>query len=518
MSLTDKPIAMQGDLTRDLETLFTYVQEVDERLDRQVNVKDYGAVGDGVADDTEAIQDAIDYAVSSNKRNVVMGEGTFLFTSLSITANNFSITGHSKVGTKLKISGTGNGLVFENNERIVIKDMTIMGDGTTAYGADATSGYGMYFNDVANVNIENVWFKYLGNHAVYLEDGCWSFNITNCDMDHVKGDGINAIALSSSAQKNAINIIGCKISATEESGINVWGANINIQNCVIQSSKGAGVEISSDNVTGDYAANNINIMNNYFEETAGACVYIKGELVGSDARYVDNVNIRNNYMALTDLQANVGVTALIQCSSNGQISSPTIRLLHIENNTYITDLAYVDGNDKLGTTSSVVLKESGWTTKFINPGYAKIINNPRSITLPGYIYCRGAEYTDYMRYSNSITEDTNVYFPLPLPTNAQFINMGMYVTTDATDYNFILSVYRRAKESNDAYEEAIYTQRSNLNGSQYVTSLSVSAVAQSYVDAMRLSSDYEYIVRLRVAFNTAGTVFRFGSLTLNYVE
>jgi hypothetical protein len=60
-----------------------------------VNVKDFGAVGDGVADDTAAIQAAINFAASRNGGYVSIPAGVYKISStLSITTSNIKIIGN----------------------------------------------------------------------------------------------------------------------------------------------------------------------------------------------------------------------------------------------------------------------------------------------------------------------------------------------------------------------------------------------------------------------------------------
>jgi len=69
---------------------------VQAKLRDYVDVRDFGAVGDGVTDDTAAIQAAINYAVGSTtgRGTVILGEGRFRITStLTIGTRNIALVG-----------------------------------------------------------------------------------------------------------------------------------------------------------------------------------------------------------------------------------------------------------------------------------------------------------------------------------------------------------------------------------------------------------------------------------------
>ena len=76
--------------------------DVETKLRESVSVKDFGAVGNGVADDTAAIQAAIDYAESLGGGSVILPIGTYKLTSnILIDGDHVGIVGLSRGATIL---------------------------------------------------------------------------------------------------------------------------------------------------------------------------------------------------------------------------------------------------------------------------------------------------------------------------------------------------------------------------------------------------------------------------------
>lgn len=154
-----------------------------------VNVLDYGAIGDGSADDTTAIQLAIDSL--ANGGVVYLPVGTYKTTATLIdNATTITLLGDgasetSSVPTVIKPTGAIVGIKFDGN-RSGASNLTIEGDGgtpdTSSHGIWARSSRGQWSNLVVkSCRGDGIYFS-LGNCSVFqnisvLSNGRHGLNI-----------------------------------------------------------------------------------------------------------------------------------------------------------------------------------------------------------------------------------------------------------------------------------------------------------------------------------------------------
>ena len=163
------------------------------KLEDVVNVKDFGAVGDGVTDDTAAIQAAVDFCVT-NKSVLDLGVGTYLISSPLVFLNPIRIEGKYSRGETVYQTSIKKAVGFSGSAAL------IAGDGVTGLqgfhlegvyiDGNSQTGDGLVMTKCANSTLKDIASEH--NLGVGLvADGVWISNWYNLAIRENIGGGVD---------------------------------------------------------------------------------------------------------------------------------------------------------------------------------------------------------------------------------------------------------------------------------------------------------------------------------------
>ena len=99
-----------------------HVAAGDGSLMPPADVMDYGAIGDGVVDDTEALRAAL-----ATRANVHLPAGAYAITAPMVLSAKQTVSGDGMSLTYINNTGPGPAFVFEGNEHRTLRDLGILG-------------------------------------------------------------------------------------------------------------------------------------------------------------------------------------------------------------------------------------------------------------------------------------------------------------------------------------------------------------------------------------------------------
>ncbi len=188
---------------------YNWIAHNDDRTRGFYNLRDFGAVGDGVTDDTIALKSAVAFIASRNGGVLTVPEGDYVVSSPVALPSGLTIQGSNGLGsraptsdlarnnpTRITLKGTGVSLfrIGECTEKITITDIELYAQNNN--GTTGIEGVGAY-NSSQDFNVIRVAFNNFNRgidvHGLPQTNLNWQFdyvNIESCRFIYNRDAGI----------------------------------------------------------------------------------------------------------------------------------------------------------------------------------------------------------------------------------------------------------------------------------------------------------------------------------------
>ncbi|MEG0844247.1 MAG: glycosyl hydrolase family 28-related protein [Romboutsia sp.] len=233
-----------------------------------INIKDLGAIGDGVKDDYNVIQNAVNKAYTEQKV-VYIPSGTYFISKTILLKNRVQIVGDGPYLSKIKMKNTLDigikcKLDSDVTQGISIRDIQVEGS-QSSKSIKQTAIYlenYHYLSDVENVRISNV------NKGIYITNS-WYAQIKDISLMGIDEYGIEIYQKSMRQQVNALPLINIQqdggntaIYAHAADGVN--GRGLYISNSTFENTNKTAVILEH---IGNVSIKDCYFENNYLDTT-----------------------------------------------------------------------------------------------------------------------------------------------------------------------------------------------------------------------------------------------------------
>ena len=321
-------------------------------LGAPINVLDFGAVGDGVTNDTAAFQAALDYIGSAGGGELYIPSNTYMIAADTfpgggddyglIVSNNTTI--NMTDGTILKVITTANDnyRIFSvvNKSNITINGGVLYGDLET-HTTSTEHGYGIAILGSSDVYINSVITKQFKGDGIYVG---YSTSIPFSQRIHIRNCIIhtnyrNGIAFTGCADSS---ISGCSVyNHLTYSGVGIdlepdatrIVQNINVTNCNLSDNiVGIGIQRTAGNGA---TLEKLNITSNTIREVTSGVTIVNANSVNVVGNQITNSTVFGVYVLHS---------SYINIASNFSKSNTTNGFVYLANTSGVTEFISVTGN------------------------------------------------------------------------------------------------------------------------------------------------------------------------------